>query len=76
VFAASCWRDAFVCIACSMIVAVVCLERFSVCKWIVPAVVSAVPLSESLFVVRLAKRLLWAYPLCMEVIVPDVRHCW
>jgi hypothetical protein len=72
-FAASSWRDAFVCIAC---LAMVCTERFAMCKSIVPAIVFAVLLSESLFVARPAKRLLWAYPLCVEVIVPDMRRCW
>jgi hypothetical protein len=46
------------------------------CEWIVPAMVSAVSLSESLFVVRPAKRLYWVYPPCVDVIVPDVRHHW
>ncbi len=73
-FAMSCWKDAFVCVACSLIVAVLCAERFAMCKWIVPAIVSAMSLSESLFVARPAKRLFWAYPPCMEVIVPDMRH--
>ncbi len=44
----SCWRDAFVCIACLLIVAIVCTERFAMCEWIVPAIVSAVSLLESL----------------------------
>jgi hypothetical protein len=76
VFAASCWRDAFVCIACLLSVAIVCAVRFPMCKLVVCVIVSTVLLSESLFVARPAKRLLWAYPLCVKVIVPDVRHCW
>jgi hypothetical protein len=36
----------------------------------------AVLSSDSLFVARLAKRLFWAYPLCVEVIIPNVRHCY
>ncbi len=66
-FVASCWRDAFVCIVCLLSVVVVCAVRFAMCGLIVPAIVSAVLLSESLFVARPAKRLLWAYPLCVEV---------
>ncbi len=54
----------------------VCAVRFAMCALIVPVIVSAVSLSKSLFVARPGKRLLWAYPLCTEVIVPDVRHCW
>ncbi len=38
----SCWRDAFVCIVCLLIVAVVGTQRFAMCKWIVPVIVSAV----------------------------------
>jgi hypothetical protein len=76
VFVVSCWRDAFICIACSLIVAILCAEIFVMCEWIVPAIVSAVSLSESLFVARLAKGLFWAYPPCVEVIIPDVRHRW
>ncbi len=75
-FVASCWRDAFVCIACSLSVAVVCAVRFAMCEWIVHAIVSAVSLSEALFVARPAKPLIWVYPLCVEVIVSDVRHRW
>ncbi len=75
-FAASCWRDAFVCVVCLLSVAVVCAVRFAMGELIVPAIVSAVSSSESLFVARPAKRLLWVYPLCVEVIVPDVRRRW
>ncbi len=50
--------------------------RFAMCELIVPAIVSAVSLSESMFVARPEKRLLWAYLPCVEVIVPDVRHPW
>jgi hypothetical protein len=75
-FAASCWRDAFVCVACLLSVAVVCAVRFTMCELIVPVIMSAMLSSESLFVAMPAKRLLWAYPLCVEVIAPDVRHCW
>jgi hypothetical protein len=53
---------------------VVCAVRFAMCKLIVPVIVSTLLSPESLFVARPAKRLLWAYPLCVEVIVPDVRH--
>jgi hypothetical protein len=66
----------FLCVACLLSVAVVCAVRFAMCVLIVLAIVSAVSLSEPLFVARLAKQLLWASPLCVEVIVPDVRHCW
>ena len=66
----------FIYIACSLIVAVVCAERFAMCKWIVPVIVSAVLSSESLFVARPVKQFPWAYPLCINVIVPDVRRCW
>ncbi len=73
-FTANCWRDAFVCVLCLLSVAIVCAVRFAMCKWIVPPIVTTVSSSESLLVVRLAKWLLWAYPLCVKVIVPDVRH--
>ncbi len=66
----------FICVACLLSVAVVCAVRFAMCKLIVPAIVFAVLMSESSFVARPAKQLLWAYPLCVEVIVPDVRHRW
>jgi hypothetical protein len=32
VFVTSCWIDAFVCVACSLMVAVICTERFAMCK--------------------------------------------
>jgi hypothetical protein len=74
--AVSCWRDAYICIACLLIVAIVWAERFAMCKWVAPAVVSAVLLSESLFVARPEKRSFWLYPPCVDVIVPDARRCW
>ncbi len=75
-FATSISRDAFNCIACSLSESVVCTVRFAMCKWIVPVIVSAVLSSESLFVARPVKQFPWAYPLCINVIVPDVRRCW
>jgi hypothetical protein len=62
-FAASCYRDAFVCIACLLVVAIVIADSFAMCKLMVPAMV-AVSSSESLFVVRPAHPLFCAYPPC------------
>jgi hypothetical protein len=75
-FATICWRDTFVCIVCLLSVAMFCAVRFALCKLIVLAIMSAVFSSESSFVAGPEKWLLWTYPLCIEVIVPDVRHCW
>jgi hypothetical protein len=75
-FVASCWRDAFVCIACSLIVAAVCAVRFAICQLMVPAMVSAVSSSESTSVARPANLLFCANPPCADVIVPDVRRLW
>ena len=46
------------------------------CKLIVPGMVSAVSLSESLFVVRPENLLVDANSPCAGVIVPNVRHLW
>ncbi len=75
-FVSSCWKGALVCVACLLSVAVACAVRFAMCKLIVPVIVLAVLLSKSLFVARPANQLLWAYQLCVEVIVSDVRRCW
>jgi len=69
-------RDAFVCVACLLIVAAVCAVRFAICELMVPAMVSAVSLSESTSVARPANLLFCANPPCADVIVPDVRRLW
>ena len=76
VFAASCWRDAFVCVACSLIDTIVILESFTMCDVMVLAMVLAVLLLDFSFVVKPAKRLFCAYPPCADVTVPEVRCRW
>ena len=70
VLVASCWRDAFVCVACSLIDAVVISESFAMCDVMVLAIVLDVLLLDSSFIVRSAKRS------CADATVPEVGLRW